>query len=1294
MAPFWLSIGYPVFRTCEVHPSIHPGASMTMQFAAVFIWRLIDSSPRSRAEPAQHWTALDRVLEGFQRLQHPQQRCGPPPSSSPRKPPLQAQDAQDSPSPPNQLPAPITCPSSASLLLISSANSSRINSTSNRPAALLCIAVADRRPPSFHAQPVFPSADSFHQKHENLTLVSFPWVGLRWLPPLPRNNAAQRVSSPRRTSAASTVMSAALQSSRHQPPPVLTSSPLPPASNRQYMSSHASPTRESYGSLPISPASQSAGRPPSRKTSSGAAAYPNDVTTTLAARPTTNSAFNYNSPQPVPSDPLSTMAPPAPPRTSSSYQNGNSRRYTPEKLTDTSKHVHAEPSRNEHRHADQNGHYDSPKARRSPPSHIAHQDASRQTGSRDGRQQETVIPIRTHQSDTPRRTPEASDTLNRIITNPEENYRVSPSRESAPAPSVPSGTPDDRRRRQEHPRSHRTSKFGDFILGNTIGEGEFGKVKLGWKQDSSVQVAIKLIKRDTVGTNPSRLAKIRREVTILRGLHHPNIVRLFDMVETDRYIGIILEYASGGELFDYILNHRYLKDGSARRLFAQLVSGVGYLHKKGIVHRDLKLENLLLDSNRNIIITDFGFANTFDPHEDLSEEEELNLQDRDQVKRMGLDRVHSNGMRKGDLMQTSCGSPCYAAPELVVSDALYTGRKVDVWSCGVILYAMLAGYLPFDDDPANPEGDNINLLYKYIVTTPLTFPEYVTPHARDLLRRILVPNPRKRADLFEVARHSWLSEYAHIVEFITSSTTSPLDVQNGNNGIDDFETPMMTRSASVREAAKQRSPQHAVGGLSKAHAKIDSPTDVSHRTTKDAKRRTVQVEYVAPTTQTQRGVDEQGRDLAATSYSAPRDKPLPVEPASRDKYGRTGQQKAPPVSINSGKPGDGRTGPDNTYLAGGSSGARPQTGGSMQSTGSMGLQSRVLNYGQPAPPTVENTNAQGRIQQPAHPDDELAGRNNVAVPPKFARVSGFNDSPRPVGEVRGHKRSSTLGDLGNKILGRSGSVFGKKGKRPEPQMAEKKKYPPISIANNMAGEEPGRASMDSKFSGGRRSFSLGLGKKRSGSIAPSQGSEEKKDKRRFSLLPASFSLKAIGLGKGSGDLTPSDAGSRNDLPIQDPRADHARNFTAPGDARGSTPFFDDLPANNTFTQPPTSSSPGHQRYQSAQLDGRPVDAIPTYIRRGSQHRNGSQSPADMRRPPTEPQVGSYRSGLHTPEGYDGRRVGTSGGHPHRGTLQKSNKRFTDAYEQDGFQGHEGSSGAAKRVMDFFRRRGRARGGDE
>ncbi len=122
-------------------------------------------------------------------------------------------------------------------------------------------------------------------------------------------------------------------------------------------------------------------------------------------------------------------------------------------------------------------------------------------------------------------------------------------------------------------------------------------------QKHATQVAIKLIKKDSLGSNPTRMAKIMREVHILQQLRHPNIVQLHKMEESDRHYGIVLEYASGGELFDYILNHRYLKDNAARRLFAQLISGVGYLHKKGIVHRDLKLENLLLDRNRNIIIT-------------------------------------------------------------------------------------------------------------------------------------------------------------------------------------------------------------------------------------------------------------------------------------------------------------------------------------------------------------------------------------------------------------------------------------------------------------------------------------------------------------------------------------------------------------------------------------------------------------------------------------------------------------------------------------------------------------------
>ncbi|PNY29170.1 Serine/threonine-protein kinase KIN4 [Tolypocladium capitatum] len=1124
-------------------------------------------------------------------------------------------------------------------------------------------------------------------------------------------------------------MSAALQTAARQPT-ALASPPLAAPSSRQYSSPHTSPNGEAYHANQTATAPPSSRRPPSRKTSGNAASQPLDLN---SSRPSGNgppSSGQASEHRPPASDRLSSMPPVAPPRTSSSAQpgGGSRRSHQPhDAMSSTQWHVQVDGSRSGSR-GDPNGQADNHKSKRAATSHPA-QDVvgARPSSSRDPRAPDVSMPIRTHQTSTSEPPRDAGENVNRAVSNAEEpngrdaraTYHGAASQDNgaAPPPVVGmTGTPEDRRggrSRHDHGRSHKgTSKFGDFILGNTIGEGEFGKVKLGWKQDSSVQVAIKLIKRDSVGSNPSRLGKIRREVTILRGVQHPNIVRLIDMIETDRYIGIILEYASGGELFDHILHHRYLKDNSARRLFSQLVSGVGYLHKKGIVHRDLKLENLLLDRNRNIIITDFGFANTFDPHEELSDEEELNLTDRDMVKTLGLDKVKPNGMRKGDLMQTSCGSPCYAAPELVVSDSLYTGRKVDVWSCGVILalqYAMLAGYLPFDDDPANPEGDNINLLYKYIVSTPLTFPEYVTPHARDLLRRILVPNPRKRADLFEVARHSWLSEYAHVVEFITSSTTSPSEVQNSSSPPrGPVERPTVARSASVRETPKQKAPSPAsVGGLAKAHAKIDQEAEQAYRTPKDAKRRTVQVEYVAPTTQTQRGEDpgasrvRTARDVEDTQKkkTSPKDKPLPQEPSvSADGYSRSGQSKRPPGSHNAGptRPTrDSRTMGDDAYMA--TSGARPQTGGSMQSAASMGLQSRG-NYGQPVPPTIADTNVEGRIQQPTNADDDGAamGRPSVSVPHKFAKITGFHEGRW--NETRGHKRSSTIGDIGSRLLGRSGSVFGGKSKkRPEQQV--EKKYPPISMPGTVSqGEEPApRPSVDSRAS--RRSFSLGFGKKRSGSMTGSQGSTEKKEYRRFSLLPVSFSLKSIGLGKDSAATPPSEADSQHDVPSQAPRLDPPRSVTAPADARGSSPLFYDVYDGNSRAQEAAraaraarASPSHHERYRPAQMEGRRPSAVPPYMQTGSHFNSRSESSVEMRRPPTEPPSGSYRHGLAESEGEDGRRGGTSRGG--RGVLQKNHKRFADAYEPGNYQGHEGSSGAAKRVMDFFRRRGKARGGDD
>lgn len=336
-----------------------------------------------------------------------------------------------------------------------------------------------------------------------------------------------------------------------------------------------------------------------------------------------------------------------------------------------------------------------------------------------------------------------------------------------------------------HPR-RTIPKFGPYLLLQTLGEGEFGKVKLGLHCQWGEEVAVKLIRRGNVDSTV-RMSKVEREIEVLRTLKHPNIVRLYDVIETDKYIGIILEYASGGELFDHILAHRYLRERDAAKLFSQLISGVWYIHQKKIVHRDLKLENLLLDKNRNVIITDFGFANRFEHRAD-------------------------------DLMQTSCGSPCYAAPELVISEGLYVGSAVDIWSCGVILYAMLAGYLPFDDDPANPDGDNINLLYKYIVNTPLSFPEYISKEARDILGMMLVPDPTRRASLEEVMSHSWLAAYAVPRDGITAPAGTSVAF---GKSVEQLERSAMEQHQQKR-LAYQKQMKAAAAAISASPASITS----------------------------------------------------------------------------------------------------------------------------------------------------------------------------------------------------------------------------------------------------------------------------------------------------------------------------------------------------------------------------------------------------------------------------------------------------------------------------------------
>ena len=208
--------------------------------------------------------------------------------------------------------------------------------------------------------------------------------------------------------------------------------------------------------------------------------------------------------------------------------------------------------------------------------------------------------------------------------------------------------------------------------------------------------------------------KVQREINILHLCTHPHIIRLYEVIDTPTDIFLVNEYVSGGELFDYIVSKGRLSADEARNFFHQIVSGVEYCHFQKIVHRDLKPENLLLDSNLNIKIADFGLSNI---------------------------------MRDGDFLRTSCGSPNYAAPE-VISGHLYAGPEVDVWSCGVILYALLCGSLPFDDE-------SIPNLFKKIKSGMYSLPSHLSQLARNLIPRMLEVDPMKRITIPEIRLHPW-----------------------------------------------------------------------------------------------------------------------------------------------------------------------------------------------------------------------------------------------------------------------------------------------------------------------------------------------------------------------------------------------------------------------------------------------------------------------------------------------------------------------------------------------------------
>ncbi|XP_035240443.1 MAP/microtubule affinity-regulating kinase 4 isoform X5 [Anguilla anguilla] len=256
--------------------------------------------------------------------------------------------------------------------------------------------------------------------------------------------------------------------------------------------------------------------------------------------------------------------------------------------------------------------------------------------------------------------------------------------------------------------------IGNYRLLKTIGKGNFAKVKLARHILTGREVAIKII--DKTQLNPTSLQKLFREVRIMKGLNHPNIVQLFEVIETDKTLYLIMEYASGGEVFDYLVSHGRMKEKEARAKFRQIVSAVHYCHQKNIVHRDLKAENLLLDADSNIKIADFGFSNEF---------------------------------TLGNKLDTFCGSPPYAAPELFQGKK-YDGPEVDIWSLGVILYTLVSGSLPFD-------GQNLKELRERVLRGKYRVPFYMSTDCEGILRRFLVLNPTKRCTLEQIMKDKWMN---------------------------------------------------------------------------------------------------------------------------------------------------------------------------------------------------------------------------------------------------------------------------------------------------------------------------------------------------------------------------------------------------------------------------------------------------------------------------------------------------------------------------------------------------------
>ena len=261
---------------------------------------------------------------------------------------------------------------------------------------------------------------------------------------------------------------------------------------------------------------------------------------------------------------------------------------------------------------------------------------------------------------------------------------------------------------------YKSNYIGEYIINQTLGIGTFSKVKLGINKYTKEKVAIKLLEKNKI-TEKSDLERIFREMSIVKTLNHPNIVKTHEIFDNEKYYFMIMDYCPGGELFDYIVNKIRPNEEESSFFFYQIINAVEYIHSKGIVHRDLKPENLLLNDKNKLKIIDFGLSNYFFPDSEKN------------------------------LLKTPCGSPCYAAPEMV-SGNNYNGFKTDIWAIGIILYAMLVGYLPFEDN------DN-DILFQKILECDLEFPDFLSNLSIDIITKILNVDSDKRYTIQDIKKH-------------------------------------------------------------------------------------------------------------------------------------------------------------------------------------------------------------------------------------------------------------------------------------------------------------------------------------------------------------------------------------------------------------------------------------------------------------------------------------------------------------------------------------------------------------